>query len=318
MLITGVVASGVFIAPVPTPVPTPVPVPVAPTPTPVAPTPTPVAPTPVPVAPTPVAPTPTPVAPTPVAPTPTPVAPTPVPVPVAPTTGTAYIAYCYYGTGYAESFPVNENNVVVQNINNACSAYESTVLGVGGTNFSCSTTTPQTAPTNCPAAPTPTPVPVAPTPTPTAPTPVALDCISCVGYPGHPAAYESFACGDGCGTYTVCYTQLGCANYTIYPCVPCPTPTPVAPTPVAPTPTPVAPTPVAPTPTPVAPTPVAPTPTPVAPTPTPTAGCATFNQVCGEQYYDYGSSGCSCFEGCYRLMRYNSSCNCVISGGLLC
>ena len=307
MLITGVVASGVFIAPVPTPVPTPVPVPVAPTP--VAPTPTPVAPTP-----TPVAPTPTPVAPTPVAPTPTPVAPTPVPVPVAPTTGTAYIAYCYYGTGYAESFTVDANNVVVQNINNACSAYSSTVTGVGGTNFTCSTTTPQTAPTNCPAAPTPTPVPVAPTPTPTAPTPVALDCISCVGYPGHPGAYESFSCGDGCGgTYTVCYTQLGCENYTIYPCVPCPTPTPVAPTPVAPTPTPVAPTP-----TPVAPTPVAPTPTPVAPTPTPTAGCATFNQVCGEQYYDYGSSGCSCFEGCYRLMRYNSSCNCVISGGLLC
>ena len=90
---------------------------------------------------------------------------------------------------------------------------------------------------------------------------------------------------------------------------------PSAPTPVAPTPTPVAPTP-----TPVAPTPtpVAPTPTPTAPTPTPTAGCATFNQVCGEQYYDYGSGGCSCFEGCYRLMRYNSSCNCVISGGLIC
>ena len=284
MLITGVVASGVFIAPVPTPVPTPVPVPVAPTPTPVAPTPVPVAPTPV------------------------PVAPTPVPVPVAPTTGTVYIAYCYYGTGYAESYTVDENNVVSQNINTACSSYSSSLAGAGATNFTCSTTTPQTAPTNCPAAPTPTPVPVAPTPTPTAPTPVALDCLSCVGYPGHPAAYESFACGDGCGTYTVCYTQLGCPNYTIYPCPGCPSPTPVAPTPVAPTPTPTAPT----------PTPTAPTPTPTAPTPTPTAGCATFNQVCGEQYYDYGSSGCSCFDGCYRLLRYNSFCNCVLSGGLLC
>jgi len=64
---------------------------------------------------------------------------------------------------------------------------------------------------------------------------------------------------------------------------PTPTPTPVAPTPVAPTPTPVAPTPVAPTPTPtpVAPTPVAPTPTPtpVAPTPTPTPVAPTPTPV---------------------------------------
>jgi hypothetical protein len=40
--------------------------------------------------------------------------------------------------------------------------------------------------------------------------------------------------------------------------------------------------------------------------------------VCGEAYYSYGQSGCSCFEGCYRLQRYNSSCSCVNSGGLIC
>jgi hypothetical protein len=40
--------------------------------------------------------------------------------------------------------------------------------------------------------------------------------------------------------------------------------------------------------------------------------------VCGETYYSQGQSGCSCYEGCYRLKRYNSSCSCVNSGGLIC
>ena len=77
---------------------------------------------------------------------------------------------------------------------------------------------------------------------------------------------------------------------------------------------------VAPTPVPAAPTP-APTPVPAAPTPAPTpvagAGC-TVGAVCGETYYSQGQSGCSCYEGCYRLKRYNSSCSCVNSGGLIC
>ena len=104
---------------------------------------------------------------------------------------------------------------------------------------------------------------------------------------------------------------------------PTPVPVPAAPTPVpaAPTPVPAAPTP-APTPVPAAPTP-APTPTPAAPTPAPTpvpvaGGGCTVGQVCGETYYSQGQGGCSCFEGCYRLKRYNSSCNCVNSGGLIC
>ena len=138
-------------------------------------------------------------------------------------------------------------------------------------------------------APTPVPVPVAPTPVPAAPTPAPTPV---------PAAP------------TPAPTPVPAAP------TPTPAPTPAAPTP-PPAPTPAAPTP-APTPTPAAPTP-APTPTPAAPTPTPAAsGGCTVGAVCGETYYSQGQSGCSCYEGCYRLKRYNSSCNCVNSGGLIC
>jgi hypothetical protein len=66
-------------------------------------------------------------------------------------------------------------------------------------------------------------------------------------------------------------------------------------------------------------TPPPPPPPPIiaTPPPPPPPGC-TVGQVCGEVYYSYGQSGCSCFEGCYRLQRYNSSCSCVNSGGLIC
>ena len=322
MLITGVVASGVFIAPVPTPVPTPVPVPVAPTPVPVAPTPVPVAPTPVPVAPTPVPVAPTPV---PVAPTPVPVAPTPVACGIMPnviglTNSAASDAIVaqqiqYEFTYYTSVGATAGNNNTVQ----AQDPAPGTNVGCGFVYQSSLTLYSYTAPT--PVAPTPTPVaptptPVAPTPVPVAPTPVCNNYRSYIYYDG----CCNFAWYDCNNNYL--YSQRDCSAT----CPGSPVPVaPVAPTPVAPTPTPVAPTPtpVAPTPTPVAPTPtpVAPTPTPVAPTPTPVAptpvGC-TVGQVCGETYYDYGQSGCSCFEGCYRLKRYNSSCACVNSGGLIC
>ena len=123
-------------------------------------------------------------------------------------------------------------------------------------------------------------------------------------------------------------TPVAPTPVTPTPVAPTPTPTPVTPTPV--TPTPVTPTPVTPTPTPRTPTPVAPspvTPTPVAPspvTPTPVAptpvasGCnPPVGSIC-ERYYSYGSSGCSCFEGCYRIGRINSSCNCGSLGGMIC
>jgi hypothetical protein len=38
-----------------------------------------------------------------------------------------------------------------------------------------------------------------------------------------------------------------------------------------------------------------------------------------EVYYPPGSGGCTCQpDGCWRLGRYNSSCNCSSLGGFLC
>jgi hypothetical protein len=56
-----------------------------------------------------------------------------------------------------------------------------------------------------------------------------VDCTSCTGYPGQPNPTGTFACSDGCGTYTVCYTPIGCPNYTLTPCPGCPPPPPPPP-----------------------------------------------------------------------------------------
>jgi hypothetical protein len=92
-----------------------------------------------------------------------------------------------------------------------------------------------------------------------------------------------------------------------------PPPPPIIATP--PPPPPIIATP--PPPPPIIATPPPPPPIIATPPPPPPPGC-TVGQVCGEVYYSYGQSGCSCFEGCYRLQRYNSSCSCVNSGGLIC
>ncbi len=260
------------------------------TPTPVAPTPVPAAPTPVPVAPTPIptSPTPTPVAP--VAPTPiptTPVGPTPVPVtpvapvgptpttpvaPVAPiaTTGTAYISYCYQGSPVQEQFTVDANNVVTTDIGNACSAYAAVVSGLpggGGTNYSCSTTSMPSAPSNCPAVPTtPTPVPATPVactpnvdsyteyrascnavvtiyvdscgnetfecPNPVAPTPVPATPVACTPNVSNYTEYRA-SCG---GPVTIYVDSCGNETFTCPSPTPIPVPVPVPVTPVACTP----------------------------------------------------------------------------------
>jgi hypothetical protein len=347
-------AIGIFLklATTPTPTPTPVtPTPVTPTPvTPTPVTPTPVTPTPVtptPVTPTPVAPTPTPVTPTPVTPTPvtptpvtptpvtpTPVTPTPVtPTPVAPTTGTVYLSYCFDGTPTQESYLVDENNIIVQNINQACAAYTSVLQGLNppATSISCSIVSQPAAPASCPTTPTPvTPTPVTPTPvtpTPVTPTPVAqttyYGCCADGSSLSGPYANSSAAAAEFEQVCNTAYqSSLSGGVYTT-PQSCNVTPTPVTPTPV--TPTPVTPTPVAltfcpslgysvpssgypgncpgATPTPVAPTPVTPTPvtpTPVTPTPVaPSPGCEV-GTICNAVMVG----------DCIDFYVYNASCGC--------
>ncbi len=67
--------------------------------------------------------------------------------------GTVYLSYCFEGTPTQDTFAVDENNVVTTNINNACSAYNALLSGIGATNISCSTTSMPALPTNCVASP---------------------------------------------------------------------------------------------------------------------------------------------------------------------
>ena len=86
--------------------------------------------------------------------------------------GTVYLSYCIQGSPVVESFPINADNVLTTNINEACSVYSTLLTNIGATSIDCSTSSARVAPTNCATAPTPVaPTPVAPTPT--APTPVA-------------------------------------------------------------------------------------------------------------------------------------------------
>lgn len=64
-------------------------------------------------------------------------------------TGTVYLTYCYQGSVYVESYVVDSNNIIAQNINNACSAYTSLLSGIGATSISCSTSGMPTPPSNC-------------------------------------------------------------------------------------------------------------------------------------------------------------------------
>ena len=83
--------------------------------------------------------------------------------------GTVYISYCYQGSPLQESYTVDANNILVQDINQACSVYTSTLAGIGATNIACSTVSQPAAP-SCSTSPTP-PSPTPPSPTPPSPTP---------------------------------------------------------------------------------------------------------------------------------------------------
>ena len=152
------------------------------------------------------------------------VAPTPAPVaPVAPTPNPAPVPsspnYPALKSGWNQCTAEDAPNPAAGqcNYNNIGACVEN-----GSSGASC------TAPA-APVAPAPTPVaPVAPSPAPTA----ALDCTACTGYSGL-AGTEVQDCSDGCGTRTLCRTQLGCPNYYLNSCPGCGNPTPVAPTPAA-------------------------------------------------------------------------------------
>ena len=65
------------------------------------------------------------------------------------TSGTVYLSYCYQGSPYVESYPVNGDNILVQDISSACAVYQSVLSGSGATNIQCSTSGLPSAPTGC-------------------------------------------------------------------------------------------------------------------------------------------------------------------------
>ena len=87
----------------------------------------------------------------------------------APTTGTVYLSYCFNGNAVQESFTVDSENVVVQNINQACAAYTSLLQGLNppATSISCSIVSQPAAPASCPQPTTTTTTTSAGTPAPT-------------------------------------------------------------------------------------------------------------------------------------------------------
>jgi hypothetical protein len=155
-----------------------------------------------------------------VAPTPAPVAPSPSPAPVTPVPSSPNYPALKSGWNQCTSGDAPNPAASQCNYNNI-----GTCVQNGSSGASC------TAPV-APAPVTPTPVPVAPVAPVATPT---LDCTTCTGYSGL-AGTEVQNCSDGCGTRTLCRTQLGCANYYLNECLGCgavPTPSPVAPTPAA-------------------------------------------------------------------------------------
>ena len=145
--------------------------------------------------------------------------------------GTVYLSYCNQGSPVVESFPINADNVLTTNINEACSVYTTLLTNIGATSIDCSTSSARVAPTNCATTPTPVaPTPVAPTPV--APTPVSLPSCSS---PNTITNANSYTCAElgltnlgGSSVYNIASNQQCCGPAS---------PTPVAPTPVAPTPT---------------------------------------------------------------------------------
>jgi hypothetical protein len=113
----------------------------------------------------------------------------------APTTGTVYLSYCFNGSPVQESFTVDQNNVVVQNINQACAAYTSLLQGLNppATSISCSIVSQPAAPGSCPQPTTTTTTTSAGTPAPTTTTtPAPCETFFCA------SLGEDICVGDFC------------------------------------------------------------------------------------------------------------------------
>lgn len=70
--------------------------------------------------------------------------------------GTVYLSYCYNNAPVVESYPVNADNILVTDINQACSVYTTLLTNIGATSIDCSTVSARTAPTGCAATSTTT------------------------------------------------------------------------------------------------------------------------------------------------------------------
>jgi hypothetical protein len=63
--------------------------------------------------------------------------------------GTVYLSYCYNNAPVVEQYPVNADNVLTTDINQACTVYTNLLSGIGATSISCSIVSARTAPTGC-------------------------------------------------------------------------------------------------------------------------------------------------------------------------
>ena len=133
--------------------------------------------------------------------------------------GTVYISYCYQGAPVVESYPINADNILTTNINEACSVYTTLLNNIGATSIDCSTSSARTAPTGCAPAPTPTPTPTCPSSNIYGVTQGGVYSGSCPdgSCPGCSNYQDNwYKCSDGSSGVKF-YTGLGCTT---------PTPTP--------------------------------------------------------------------------------------------
>jgi len=130
------------------------------------------------------------------------------------TTGTVYLSYCdQNGNPVQEQFTVDENNVIVQDINQACSVYTTVLTNIGATSISCSTSSMPAAPPCNPTTPTTTtttPVTTTSSVVPTTTTSTSSVVCPCDTTYGTPISGGVFSgpCPDG--------SCPGCSNYQQY------------------------------------------------------------------------------------------------------
>jgi len=134
----------------------------------------------------------------------------------APATGTAYLSYCFLGTPVEESYPVNSDNTLVQDINQAIAAYTSFLQGLNppATSISVSIVSQPAAPTSCPPVnTTTTTTTVAPTTTTTTTVAPGAFTISGISSTTNSVTYSWSNPPAGTAFYTVQYSD----NDAVYP-----------------------------------------------------------------------------------------------------